>query len=137
MDDGERRHDTIASALEKWHYPILEDPDKAAPELRHGTFSDSMALTHCICYGAAFRMLDFLLERPELFARLRVAHTSTPSNARNLTGALVDKIRYECRRGEIALDTYDADYILGVMTQWLAENDAALTSKGVRRFRRK
>lgn len=58
------------------------------------------------------------------------------SRARNLTKALFDKVTYECKKTGIPLDTYDGDFILGVMLAWLDTNDAALTSDGVKRFRR-
>jgi hypothetical protein len=41
---------------------------------RHnGTWRDSLALTHCLCWGAAWRMLDYLLANPEEFNRLLAA----------------------------------------------------------------
>lgn len=66
------------------------------------------------------------------------ASTSTvkPSRARNLTRALFDKVKYECDKQGIVLDTYDADFIMAVMLEWLEANDAALTKTGVKRFRR-
>lgn len=69
------------------------------------------------------------------FSRVPARPVTRPSRARNLTGAFVDKIASECRRQEIPLDTYDADFVLGVMMQWLDANNAALTGRGVRRFR--
>lgn len=68
-------------------------------------------------------------------AQLEAAPTVQISRARNLTGAFVDKIARECRRQEIPLATFDADFILGVMMEWLSVNHAALTARGVRRFR--
>lgn len=31
---------------------------------------------------------------------------------------------------------YDADYLVGAVMEWLAKEDAALTGRGVRKFRR-
>lgn len=59
-----------------------------------------------------------------------------PSRAHNLTRALFDKVKYECQKQGIPLDTYDGDFIMAVMLEWLEANDAALTKSGVKRFRR-
>lgn len=73
---------------------------------------------------------------PEEWTVEAVTPCARPSHARNLTLALVDRVKNECRRLGVGLDTYDPDFIVGVAMDWLSSNDAALTGRGVRRFRR-
>lgn len=64
--------DLITNAIEDFHYRWSEHvPGEGLPE-RHGeAWSDSLAMTHCICWGAATAMLMYLLEHPERFDALR------------------------------------------------------------------
>jgi hypothetical protein len=58
----------VAEALRRFHQPLSEDGHLAA---RHnGTWSDSLALTHCLCWGAAWTMLDYLVAHPDELKRL-------------------------------------------------------------------
>lgn len=51
---------TAASeAVKGWHY-----------RERHTSFRDSLALTHCICFGSVYRTLVWLHEHPEALAAL-------------------------------------------------------------------
>lgn len=40
------------------------------PPRHNGAWSDSLALTHCLCFGGAGQMLDHLLANPDDFERL-------------------------------------------------------------------
>jgi hypothetical protein len=65
------RADLVAEAMRRFHQPVDEEHGLLA---RHnGTWRDSLALTHCLCWGAAWRMLDYLLANPEEFNRLLAA----------------------------------------------------------------
>lgn len=59
------------------------------------------------------------------------------SRAKNLNMALVGRMNSVAKRHGIKLDTFDMDLIVGAAQEWLAENNAALTGRGVRRFRKK
>lgn len=48
----------VSELLEGWHYD-WEGREAGDPHPHKG-FSDSLALTHCICFGAGFRILDAL-----------------------------------------------------------------------------
>lgn len=48
--------------LNEFHYQFTAEPFGAGPEHRHGSaWSDSIAFTHCICFGAAARAVEPLL----------------------------------------------------------------------------
>lgn len=49
---------------------------------------------------------------------------------------LTNRMHERARAVGMVPDRYDPDFFLGVIIEWLAENDAALTGTGVRRFRR-
>lgn len=49
---------------------------------------------------------------------------------------LITHIKHRAKTAGVHLDTYDADWFVGVAMQFLDQEDAALTSKGVRRFKR-
>lgn len=70
-------HRLVDEVLHNWHYTF----PPGGPETRHGSFSDSMALTHCICYGAAWRMLDYLLAHPDEFHALSEGARSDANEA--------------------------------------------------------
>lgn len=59
------RHGVIADALSGFHQP--SDETGLLPR-HHGAFTDSLALTHCACWGGAWKLLDYLLDHPEVFA---------------------------------------------------------------------
>jgi hypothetical protein len=62
------RADVVAEAMRRFHQPLSDDGRLAA---RHnGTWDDSLALTHCLCWGAAWEMLDYLLDHPDVYERL-------------------------------------------------------------------
>jgi hypothetical protein len=48
---------------------------------------------------------------------------------------MADWLRQECARAGISLDTYDNWFIVGSLQKFLETNNAALTSRGVRRFK--
>lgn len=50
--------------------------------------------------------------------------------------ALRDHLAMEAERQGIALDTYDPDFIIATIQEYLGRVDAALTVDGVRPFRR-
>jgi hypothetical protein len=45
--------------------------------------------------------------------------------------ALCEYIRMKCRDANVHLDTYDPDFILGVILEWLEKNNAKLTPTGL------
>lgn len=54
----------------------------------------------------------------------------------NLNQELVAYMKLRAKEAGMYLDTYDADFHLGVIQAFLAEKNAALTSKGVKKFRK-
>jgi hypothetical protein len=67
------------------------------PEHRHGSaWSDSIAFTHCICFGAAVRAVEpLLLERDLLDAALAaVAGAETLDQARGIAHAALNREEY-------------------------------------------
>lgn len=45
---------------------------------------------------------------------------------------LIDYVKHKCDSGgEIYLDTYDADFLIGTIMMWLEAHNAVLTYKGV------
>lgn len=59
-----------------------------------------------------------------------------PSQQARLQQELKMEMERHAKLAGLFLDKYDADFYLGVIMGWLREKDAALTSSGVRRFRR-
>ncbi len=57
MTDSERAA-LISDAMSEWHHDF--DGLGKGEQNRHTSFTDSIALTHCICWGAAWRMLEHL-----------------------------------------------------------------------------
>lgn len=52
--------------LHEFHYQFEVEPFDPGPEHRHGgAWSDSLAFTHCICFGAAVRAAEPLLVENE------------------------------------------------------------------------
>lgn len=43
----------------------------------------------------------------------------------------------ECKKVRIPLDTYDPDFIVGTIMEFLMRKNAALTGRGVRRFKQR
>jgi hypothetical protein len=48
---------------------------------------------------------------------------------------LVNHLRSELKKQGVILDTYDPDFLLGVVMSWLGEQGLALTEAGVRRVK--
>lgn len=65
----------LLAAVEGFHQQFPEHGEPFPP--RHNSaFTDSPALTHCICFGAAGRTLDYLLDHPDEYEALRAARGS-------------------------------------------------------------
>lgn len=56
--------------------------------------------------------------------------------AAQLNAELVTRLRAECKQHRIPLDRFDADFIVGLMMEWLRQKDAALTGDGIKLIRR-
>lgn len=59
--------DAVSEALQGFHQP--HDENGLLPR-HNGTWHDSLALTHCLCWGAAWRMLDYLVANPDVYERV-------------------------------------------------------------------
>lgn len=68
------KHEVVADAMQRFHLPGIEDGHLLP---RHGNWKDSLALTHCLCYEAAWQMLNHLLDNPELYESLRPTEAGT------------------------------------------------------------
>ncbi len=66
---------------------------------------------------------------------LAKVRTTPKHRPRTLDQELTEALRVAMQRVGFP-DLYDPDYVLGSVMEWLRANDAALTSTGVRRFRR-
>lgn len=52
---------------------------------------------------------------------------------RSANELLVDHVRQRAAAAGVPWDEYHADFLVGVVTTWLGERDAVLTSNGVRK----
>ena len=56
---------------------------------------------------------------------------------RNPNTLLINHIFVRAKDAGVPWDTYHADYLLGVITDWLDQHDAVLTGRGVKKVSRR
>lgn len=69
-DRDKKIKEVVDEVLSEWHYD--HDGMSKGAAHRHGSFSDSLAFTHCICYGAGFRVAERLWGEAEAARHGRV-----------------------------------------------------------------
>lgn len=77
--------------------------------------------------------VDTVVKAVKPLPRLRARKAILP---RTLNDQLRLKLTKELRGQGHNLETFDPDFIVGVVMEFLSENDAVLTATGVRRYKR-